>query len=411
MNQDQAISTRQPLQPIFYFARIVPIYRRPVLERLNERLGGRLVVFAGKPPSSLASLTSDSKPGFPFVEVKNYWFRGESLHVQPFRRALSGFAKPAAVIVEESPRSVTQPMMLRRLRRMGVPRILWGHFRSTNRLFDLGSSRLDRYRLKTARSVEACICYSQGIRDMLAPHIPPERLFVARNTVDTDELTGIRRSLTFEGRSVVRQRLGLPVDKPIVAFIGRLVSNKKPELLIESYLELRKETGAALVVIGAGPAKADMLAMLTKELGANSSSGPLTNVFFQGALTNPQDFAPYLFASDVLLNPGRLGLSVNQAFALGVPIVSVCDPRFGLQADRQSSTDPPIHAPEAEYVLHDSTGMFAARPTPALIANQAQHVLDNHKRFSDAAADYADANLGLDTMVDGILDAIKFVLP
>ena len=38
--------------PIAYVARFVPGYRRPVLEELNDRLDGRLVVCAGAPPEA-----------------------------------------------------------------------------------------------------------------------------------------------------------------------------------------------------------------------------------------------------------------------------------------------------------------------------------------------------------------------
>jgi len=37
-------------RPIYYFARMIPWYRIPVLEELNERFDGRLVVCAGDPP-------------------------------------------------------------------------------------------------------------------------------------------------------------------------------------------------------------------------------------------------------------------------------------------------------------------------------------------------------------------------
>lgn len=377
-------------RPVFYVARFVPGYRIPVLERLDARLGGRLVVCSGLPPdtSSLNYLVGEQAPGYRQIRLRNYWLRGDRVHAQPFGRAFREAGDPAVVLAEESPRSVTLPALLRYARRRGAGRALWGHFSSLYRRFEPEKNLLDRYRLSLARRVEACACYTEGVAAHLRPYLPDEKLFVARNTIDLGPLLAQHDALAAEGKAAVRRRLGLPLAAPVLLFMGRLVPQKGTELLLDTFARLRRDGPATLILIGTGPEQPQMEARIARE--------GLGDVRFVGPLPD-EEAAPYLFAADLMLMPGYLGLVINHAFAFGLPVVSQARPA-GVA----------FHSPEVEYVSPGQTGLLTETEGADALADAVRAVLADGEGYATRALAYAREHLQLTQMVDGLADAIAY---
>lgn len=378
-------------RPIFYITRLLPGYRIPVLEALNERFDGRLVVGHGRPPegSSLGSLLQNESAAFEQINLTNYWFRGETLHAQQYKRIFDTYGRPSVVLAEESPRSISLPFLLRYARKQGAGRVLWGHFSSNKRVF---SSRhpLDRYRLEMARRVEACVCYSEPIAEVLSRHLADERLFVARNTVNTDRLFQLYEELAEKGKYVVRRSLDLPTDVPVILFLGRLIPRKGVELLLDTFSSIRSDTKAVLCIIGDGPERSSMEAHVQSE--------SIPDVRFLGAVTDKELLAPYLYSADVMLIPGYLGLVVNDAFAFGLPVVS-----------RKAPPDKRFHSPEIAYVQSGINGVLVPWDNHGALVGGIRQVLESQEEFSRNAYTYARENLSLERMVDGLAAAISFV--
>jgi glycosyltransferase involved in cell wall biosynthesis len=374
--------------PIFYFARMLPAYRLAVMERLNERLDGRLVVIYGQPPAGNAVLVKPVEGGFRRVVHHNFWFRDTTLHAQIYRDVFRTYGAPSVVIAEESPRSITLPLLLRYARQQGAARILWGMFFSMKRSLD-GLHLFDRYRLGLARRVEACICYSRRTRDHLAQAVPYERLFLAQNTLDTDTLFALRRRLETEGRAAVRRRLGLDGDRPVFVYMAQLIADKGPRALLEIFARLRQEKPSTLFVIGGGPQEEPMKRQVER-LG-------LSDVHFLGSMPDFETSAPYLFAADALLMPGYVGLVINHAFALGLPIVAPNPPDHMV-----------FHAPEIESLVHGHNGMLARWNDIDDFLAATQHVLAHRSALSAHAVAYAEEHLTLNGMIDGMVDAVRY---
>ena len=375
-------------RPVVYVSRFVPGYRRTVLEALNKALSERLIVCAGQPPNaSFASLTSDTPAGYRQIPLRSWWIAGERLHAQSVGRVLK--LEPSVILAEESPRSVTLPVLLRRARRRGAATLLWGHFSSNNRPFG-GSHPLDRYRLALARYVDGCVCYTDSIRTSLAEHVPPERLFTARNTLDIRPLLRLRELLEIEGKPAVRRRLSLRVDAPVATYIGRLIPQKRLDLLLDTYSILLRRGPLSLVIIGDGPEKSSIEARVKRE--------NWTDVRLTGAITGQARSAPYLFAADVMVCPGYVGLAVNHAFALGLPVVTQASPKPGIRH----------HSPEVAYLQHGRNGMMVPYGNVPALADAVQAVLADQKRYSTHALNYARDHLDMSAMVDGLVKAVRF---
>lgn len=123
----------------------------------------------------------------------------------------------------------------------------------------------------------------------------------------------------------------------------------------------------------------------------------IPDVEFLGTITETQQLAPYLYAADLLLNPGYLGLSVNQAFTFGLPVVA-----------QEAPHEQRFHSPEIAYVRSGENGMLAPWNDAEELVKAVQTVLDQRESFSESARRFAETHLMLDRMVDGLVEATRY---
>ena len=358
---------------------------------MNRRLGGRLVVCSGTAPldSTFESLIdasdSETETTYQNIPLENYWIGGDKLHAQKFGSALKTANSDSVLLIEESPRSVSLPFLLRAAQKREIPTVLWGHFSANSR--PLGSTDIrDRFRINMANKATAVLTYTEALADELASFVERDRIFIAQNTLDTSTIFAIGDRLRTEGKAAVRERLGLRPG-PIIAFIGRLIAEKGTAKLVDSVKALGK-SDAQLVVIGDGPEKA---AIQSAGIEAGLS------VLMPGAIQDVNKSSPYLFASNVLLNPGYVGLSVVHAFALGLPVVAP-GPREEFR----------FHSPEWVHIRSGHNGILTESEESDAFALAINDVLQNQDQYAANALRYAQESLSIDTMLDGIEAAIDF---
>lgn len=143
-----------------------------------------------------------------------------------------------------------------------------------------------------SRHASAYIAISTEIAEQLLEQgFYPERIKRLPNGVDR------KRFFTATEKDLLRKNIGLPVDKKIVLYSGRLISRKGYDLLLAAWPRIYAACPEAqLIVAGGGTSKsvAD-LAKLDADMGGNTIS-------YVGSLRDP---APYLAACDVYLFPSR----------------------------------------------------------------------------------------------------------
>jgi glycosyltransferase involved in cell wall biosynthesis len=167
------------------------------------------------------------------------------------------------------------------------------------------------------RGADAFACISRDIeRETLACGVARDRVWYLPNAID---MTHFRPADAGE-RERIRTSLGLPLDRVICLFVGRLSLEKGLMDLLEAW-RLIKPADALLVV--AGP---DMTGHAW-DAGASGRAfvqthGLTGSVRFVGPLG---DVAPTMRASDVVVQPSHfeaLGLSAIEALACGIPLVA-----------------------------------------------------------------------------------------
>ena len=166
-------------------------------------------------------------------------------------------------------------------------------------------------RKRLLQRVDAFVTLTRAIEAELAEFglgaIPRHRI---PNGVDLTLFT----PAAVDERRALRARLGLPEDRILCAFVGRLTPQKDPDLLLEAWA-MGRRPDAHLVLVGDGP--------LRSRLEVSVTSGPNPGrVTFAGATA---DVAPYLRAADLLVLPSRAeGMSnvILEAMACGLPVVA-----------------------------------------------------------------------------------------
>ncbi len=149
-------------------------------------------------------------------------------------------------------------------------------------------------------------------RHLLRHGVRPERLRPARYCV-ADPLRDVTSSDKEQRRRAVRQRLGLRELEVAVAFFGKLIPKKQPDLLFAAlgHLPAALRQRVRLLFVGSGEMEAEL-----------RTSGP--NAIFTGFI-NQSELADYYLAADIVVLPSRRmgetwGLVVNEALQAGCSV-------------------------------------------------------------------------------------------
>jgi glycosyltransferase involved in cell wall biosynthesis len=162
------------------------------------------------------------------------------------------------------------------------------------------------------RHVEAfCYLGTRGREHLLAHGIPPGRMFHSPYSVDTDLFEGLRSRWS---RSGARAALGIPDDRFVVLFSGKLIHRKAPLVLTKATRRVG-DNRLHLTVLGDGPLRAEV------EAAARGACGPRVTL---PGFVNQSDLGRYFAAADVFVLPSEFetwGLVVNEAMQFGLPAV------------------------------------------------------------------------------------------
>jgi glycosyltransferase involved in cell wall biosynthesis len=161
-----------------------------------------------------------------------------------------------------------------------------------------------RWIFARARSV---VVYNENVRNFLRGHsVPDERILLLANGIDTARF----RPAGSGERREIRARHGLPQDRPLVLFVGRLVEKKGYQILLDA-----KDGGFDLVFVGPGEVP---------------PQGRQPGVHWLGAVGQEQ--LPELYrACDVFAFPavGEIfTLVMQEAMASALPVVTTDDPAY-----------------------------------------------------------------------------------
>jgi glycosyltransferase involved in cell wall biosynthesis len=213
-------------------------------------------------------------------------------------------------------RTFQNAVALRYARSYGVPYVLSAHGtlpviverKLAKRIYDLLVGRL----LLTSASRLVAVSTLEAEQYRLAGSIEERRIRVIYNGLDLDEFSRL------PPKGLLRKKLRIPPEAPVVLFLGRLHRIKGIDHLLEAFARLREEAKDTVLVI-AGPDQGELahLRALVNRLRLGQG------VRFAGPLYGEDKLAAYVDA-DVVASPGAyeiFGLVPFEALECGTPVV------------------------------------------------------------------------------------------
>ena len=197
-------------------------------------------------------------------------------------------------------------------------------------------------------STDAFLCITWEVADYLTRRLglPTERVKIIPNGFDFERFSRA------PSREECRRALNLPLDVPVISFVGRLTTLKDvPTFLASAAPILREKPNAVFLITGDGEQRKN-LENLTQELGLNS-------VRFLGAR---DDIPEILRASDCLVLTSvseGFGRVIVEAFASGTAVVAT--PTTGA----------------LEMTRHEETGLIVPFRDPEAVAQAVLRTLRN----------------------------------
>lgn len=186
-------------------------------------------------------------------------------------------------------------------------------------------------------------------------------------------------------RARTRAALQLPVDTPVVAYLGRLAPEKGLEIVVDAWRTVQQHSRATLVMMGEGP--------LRKTLMSRTASMRVRWLPFDDDRAR---VASLLAASDVYLSPGEnetFGLAGVEAMACGTPVVS---------ANRGGG---------AEHIARSGVGLLFESGNASDLAHQLLHALTLDGAAAGAQARrYVEQHHAWPTVFDHIFDTYRSVV-
>ena len=189
-----------------------------------------------------------------------------------------------------------------------VPRIAaraFSHARSQKWANELTWSYLRQIATRSAATIVATAGGAEELRRREFPRVMHIPLGVELSVFHPE-----RRSL----REQVRAELQLPTG-PLAVFAGRFAREKELEVVLSGWERVERETGARLLLVGAGPDEARLRA---HPYGSR--------VLFRPFMHDRLALAELLAACDLYVAPGpaeTFGLAAVEAMACGTPVLSV----------------------------------------------------------------------------------------
>ena len=219
---------------------------------------------------------------------------------------LHGHNYAANLIALMAAKATGMPIMMRGDTHLGLRRN--GRFKSALRRPLMGTLYSLCDRLLAIGSANADFYRAMGV--------PDHKIRLVPFSVDNDRFMNAA-DLSADEKAEIRSRYNVPLDRPLVLYAAKFVTEKRPDQLLEAVQRLNAVSNRPCTLLMAGSGE------LEPKLRAICVERSLDNVVFCG-FVNQSELPRLYAASDVFVLTSEQeswGLSVNEAMCAGLPIV------------------------------------------------------------------------------------------
>jgi O-antigen/teichoic acid export membrane protein/glycosyltransferase involved in cell wall biosynthesis len=372
---------------LVYVTRALAPYRIALFRELRERSAEVHIVVAGKPVTGVPEASDRAA--------------SEGLAVHRCGRGL-GWRRdvievcerlsPDLLLIEHGARIDFAWTLLATRRLPGVRRVLWTQGVDNRELYSGLPNTGTPGRWLQLWMSDGILCYHQHAAEMLSRHFPDKPITAALNSTDGRPILAARRELLARGRAELKRRRGLMMPM-YLATLGRMIPNKLMHRLPRILSRVRAEVpGVGLLFIGDGPQRGRVL---RSGLSQHLEEG--RDFRFLGDVRDPLELTYWLLCSDLVVNPGTMGLTSTDALFSGTPVVLA-----------HAGARGPYHGPEWKYLLDSPGGIFTRDRSDQAFADAIIAHLTRPERerlaIEEACVRYAEEHLGVEPMIRGVLE-------
>ena len=343
-------------------------YRQRVLDLLIDHMGKDFHVFAG-PEYFESSTKTRVSLGDHLSFVSNHFLPGRRFLFQ------TGMWMPVlkadVAVLELNPRILSVWLLLVFRKILNRKSVLWGHAWPRRGRYE----RSDRVRNLMRQLGDAIVVYTEAQAKELNEKMPGKHIVAAPNALYPKNIIGADPDLN-KAKDFI--------------YVSRLVSSKKPMLLLEAFASVADElpTNCNLVFVGDGPLRSN-LEVRSQELGLES------RIRFKGHVSDFERLRELYATSIASVSPGYVGLSITQSFAFGVPMIIARD-------------EP--HSPEIEAAVEGVNSYMFASDSRSNLAETLLTFVENKdlwlKRRVSIASDCAE-RYSVELMANRILEGVS----
>lgn len=251
----------------------------------------------------------------------------------------------------------------------------------------------DKIRVRLAHWVDAMILYSYAHRHRYINYgVPPEKIFVAANAVDVDSIKGAEAKMTVESLQEFKVRHGL-VGQRVLIHAGRMVENKRVDLLLQSAAKvIKKVPNLKVALLGDGP-MTEPWRKMAEELGLAD------RVLFPGTVVDHDDLCYWFHSSDLCVAPGQQGLISNLSHSYGVPLITSDCER--------------LQGPEIQVFTNGKTGLLYSYENVDDLTDKISSLLleeERRQQMGRNAREVVFNHFTVENMCQGFIDGIQYAM-
>lgn len=368
--------TKKPTVTIALLQRYVAHYRLSLFEKLqresrfnwefffDEHMG---IDWSGLPPASYGDLQTHP--------VRNRKLFGEFTYQTGFKIRRNTYA---AIMLDLGWTLVSNPKHLLEAKIKGVRRIGW-----SKGIPQVGR-RKSPWRLAYERFVinqcDALVAYGKMSKEYFEQlGYPPDRIFVAQNTIDTARVIRERSRAIKEGQEL-RERIGWR-DRTVIGYLGKVAPFKQVNRIVEAF-DLARKSGmeAVLLVAGNGSARP----AIESQIAASDFENDIR--FVADVPVGAE--AAYFQLFDLYVSFSQGGLGILEAMAHGRAVLST-----------------PERYPETELLANNETALMSDDMSVEAFARRMTEAIGNPALRAEVARG-AEARVAREATQELMVEAI-----
>lgn len=374
-------AARWSMPKVTIIQRIVPHYRVPFFKLLNERLTALGVAFNlvyGQEYSGTVPISIPIEAPWA-VKICNCYVPGPGGKFV-WQPAWSHAKSSDLIIVEQASAYLLNYWLLLYRRFGGAKVAYWGQ--GVNVRAENPNSIPEQVKSWLLKEVDWWFAYTALTYGIVEKRgFSADRITVVENAVDNEQFRGALESVTERDVYRLKNSLGITTG-PVGLYCGAFIPPKRIDFLIDAcHLLKRRFPGLHVVLMGSGP----------EEDKGRSAAAEFPWIHYVGPKFDGER-AVYFKASEVLLQPGTIGLVSIDSFVAGLPLFT---------------TVLASHGPEITFIRHGENGFIAPNELNAYVDAVCNYLKSDELKTKLKNGCLASAKLyTMDNMADKFSDGI-----